>query len=246
MKLTNNTILITGGGSGIGLETAKLLAEKGNKIIIVGRNKEKLNRAVLVVPNATAIVSDITIDTEVDRLVTLIYNEFPELNILINNAGKAQAYSLAGNNNAFNIAREEILTNYLSTIRLTEKLLPLLKTKEEAAIINNSSVVAFVPAATLPTYSASKAALHSYTQSLRLVLQQTATVKVFEVMPPLVDTEFAKGITGNKISPALVAEAILTGLENNQYEIHVASTAALYAQYLSEPYQAFKIMNRLQ
>ncbi len=246
MKMSNNIVLITGGGSGIGFETARLFSEKGNQVIITGRNWNKLQDAAGRLKNARAIACDITNEQEVDELVRRINQDFGNLNILMNNAGKAYAYALSENAGAFDKAHEEMFTNYLSTIRLTEKLLPLLKKNEEAAIINNTSVTAFIPGVAVPTYSASKAALHSYTQSLRQVLQQTSAIKVFEVMAPLVDTAFSKALAGTKIAPAIVAESILEGLGANIYEIHVASTADLYAQYLSSPQQAFRIMNRIK
>lgn len=244
MKTNENTVLVTGGGSGIGLETAKLFSAKGNKVIIAGRDIHKLNDALLLLPGTTAIAADITNETEVNHLIKRIYEEFPKLNIIMNNAGKAHIYSLSESSGAFDKATDEMLTNFLSAVRLTEKLLPLLKQKEEAAVINNSSVVAFTPASRLPSYSASKAALHSYTQSLRHSLAQTTRVKVFEVMPPLVNTDFAKAIPGEKISPVAVAEAILAGIENDVYEIYAGPAAALHALYRSSPGEAFKIMNK--
>src|SRR5690606_12236956 len=122
------------------------------------------------------------------------------------------------------------------------KLLPLLKKQANAAIVNVSSIVAFVPGK-LATYSASKAALHSYTQALRLALENTS-VKVFELMPPLVDTEFSAPIGGkNGISPSVVAEQFLEGLASNRYEIRVGQTEALYRIFLSSPEQALRQLN---
>ena len=130
-----------------------------------------------------------------------------------------------------------MLTNYLSVIRLNEKLLPILKKQAEAAIVNVSSIVAFVPGS-LATYSASKAALHSYTQSLRIALENSS-IKVFELMPPLVDTQFSAPIGGNKgISPRLVAEDLLTAFANDNYEIRVGKTEDLYQLFLSSPAKA--------
>jgi uncharacterized oxidoreductase len=134
-------------------------------------------------------------------------------------------------------------TNYLSVIRLNEKLLPLLKKQSEAAIVNVSSIVAFVPGKLTATYSASKAALHSYTQALRVALTDT-TVKVFELMPPLVDTEFSTEIGGHLgIPPSQVADEFLAALEIDNYEIRVGNTELLYQLYLSSPVEALKFMN---
>lgn len=243
MKSTQNTVLITGGSAGIGFEIAKLLAEKGNKVIITGRNPERLNKALAQLKNATGLISDVTKSNEVDQLVAKIHADFPGLNVVINNAGHALLYDIAATNaNAFEKAQEEMFTNYLSVIRLTEKLLPVLRRQSEAAIVNVSSIVAFVPGA-LAGYSASKAALHSYTNSLRIALEETP-VKVFELMPPLVDTEFSKPIGGqNGISPAAVAEQFYEALQNDTYEIHVGKTADLYRLFLSSPAEALRSMN---
>ena len=244
MKTTNNTILITGGSAGIGFETAKLLSEKGNKVIITGRDSERLKKAASRLKNVTAIASDVSNEEDVKQLVAKLSIEFPELNVVINNAGHAFAYNLAEEGiNAFKKGAEEMLTNYLSVMRLNELLLPVLKKQTEAAIVNVSSIVTIVPGKSLPTYSASKAALHSYTQTLRLSLQDTA-IKVFELMPPLVNTDFSKEIGGeNGIAPSVVAENLLEALEANTYEIHVGNTAYMYNTYLSSPAEAFKLMN---
>jgi uncharacterized oxidoreductase len=110
-----------------------------------------------------------------------------------------------------------------------------------------SSIVAITPAAGIATYSASKAALHSYTLSLRHKLGQTSDVKVFELMPPLVDTEFSAGIGGhNGIAPSVVAEALVEALEKDEYEIHVGQTKDIYQLYLSSPEQAFQAMNTVR
>lgn len=244
MKSTDNTILITGGGSGIGLETAKCFSARGNRIIIAGRDAHKLNNALQFLPGATAITADVTNEKDIDQLVTRISEEFPQLNVVMNNAGKAHLYSLVHQSGAFDKALDEMLTNFLSVVRLTEKLLPVLKQQDEAAIINNSSVAAFIPSSRLPSYSATKAALHSYTQSLRFGLASATPVKVFEVLPPLVDTDFARAIPGEKIAAAEVAEAIVKGFENDDYEIYPGPAASLHALQHSSPEEAFKLLNR--
>lgn len=244
MKTTGNTILITGGSAGIGFEIAKLFSVKGNHVIITGRNEKRLKNAASQLQNVTAIVSDVSEADEVNELTERLYKDFPGLNIVINNAGRALLYDItAGGVNAFDKAKEEMLTNYLSVIRLNEMLLPLLKKQTEAAIVNVSSIVAFVPGS-LVGYSASKAALHSYTNSLRIALEDTSAIKVFELMPPLVNTEFSKEIGGiNGISPEVVAEEFFKAFQNDQYEIHVGQTAQMYQLFHSSPSEALKAMN---
>jgi uncharacterized oxidoreductase len=245
MKTTNNTLLITGGSAGIGFELAKLFSQNGNHVIITARNEQRLKDAASQLQNVTTIVSDVSDETDVNNLVKKLQNEHPDLNIIINNAGRSIVYNLGADNiNGYEKATEEMETNYLSVIRLTEKLLPLLKKQDEAAIVNVSSISAFVPSHVLPTYSASKAALHSYTQALRVTLERSSAVKVFEIMPPLVDTDFSKEIGGSKgIHPSVVAEDLLKAMETDVYEIHVGATANLYELFRSSPVEALKIMN---
>jgi len=237
MKTTNNTVLITGGSAGIGFEIARLLSEKGNRVIITGRNKERLQKAVSKLPTVTAVVSDVTSEKDVKELRQRIERDFPELNVVINNAGSAFLHNLANETGIFDKAAAEMMTNYLSVINLNEKLLPLLKQQDEAAIVNVTSIVAIVPG-TIPTYSASKAALRSYTLSLRLALEDTP-IKVFELMPPLVDTEFSAPIGGhNGIPPVQVAQSLFDAFENDEYEVRVGQTEAIYKLFLSSPSEA--------
>lgn len=242
MTTSNNTVLISGGTAGIGLEIAKLLSAAGNKVIITGRDKQRLDKALTQLDNATGIVSDVSKKEDTDALVQQLKNDFPNLNIVINNAAAAAIFDIGNSDNAFEKAETEMLTNYLSVIRLNEKLLPLLKLQKEAAIVNVSSVVAFVPGS-IATYSASKAALHSYTQSLRVALHRTTDVKVFELMPPLVDTEFSAPIGGhNGIKPIEVAKQLIEGLDNDTYEIRVGNTQVIYELYLKSPEEALLVM----
>lgn len=245
MKTQNNTVLITGGSAGIGFEIAKLFALRGNQVIITGRNAERLQQAAAQLENTTAIVSDVSNPADVDQLVARLNKDFPTLNLVINNAGRAFYYSLSEDGiQASDKAGEEMTTNYLSIISLTEKLLPLLKKQSEAALVNVSSIVAFVPGHTTATYSASKAALHAYTQAMRYTLAKDTAIKVFELMPPLVNTDFSQEIGGiNGISPTVVAQDLLTALETDTYEIHVGNTATLYKLFLSSPEEAFLALN---
>ncbi len=244
MKTTNNTILITGGSAGIGFETAKLLSAQGNTIIIIGRDQNRLDEAKAKLANVHAFKADVSNAAEVTELVEILKDKFPDLNVVINNAGSAVLYNLADENqDAFANAESEMLTNYLAVIRLNQLLLPLLKAQAESAIVNVSSIVAYVPGITLPTYAASKAALHSYSTTLRLSLENTS-VKVFELMPPLVDTQFSSAIGGhNGIQPTAVANDLLKALAEDDFEIRVGDTAKLYELFLNSPSAALDVMN---
>ena len=244
MNITGKTVLITGGGSGIGFEIAKLLSEKDNKVIITGRTEAKLQKAAAQFKNVSYIATDITSEKNLNALAEHIKTEFGGLDILINNAGQAYVHRLGDGDSVTKNAAEEIQTNYISVISLTEKLLPVLKQSAEAAIVNVSSIVVFAPGINLPTYAATKAALHSYTRALRYTLALTTRIKVFELMPPLVNTELSASIGGaNGIPPLEVAQGLIDGFENDEYELHIGNTANLYKLYLSSPEEALKLLN---
>jgi len=247
MNLTKNTVLISGGSAGIGFEIAKQLTEKGNHVIITGRNQERLDKAAAQLNNVTPILFDVTNEEEVNQLANQLSTDFPELNILINNAGYGNAYNLLTGEKVWEKAREEMNTNYISLIRLTEKLLPQLLQQKDAAIVNVTSIVAIEPTLRTPTYSASKAAVHSYTKVLRLTLRETA-VRVFELMPPLVNTDFSIEIGGkeNGMPASEVATDLINALESNHYEIHVGKTAFIYDLERTSPAAALNAINGIE
>lgn len=242
MNITNKTVLITGGGSGIGFAIAKTLSKKNNKVIITGRSESRLKDAVAKLNNASYFVADVTKDGDVNKLASYLNEQHIALDVLINNAGQAFVYELS-DKPAYANAAAEIDTNYLSIIRLIDKLLPGLKSRPEAAIVNVTSVVAIAPSHDIPTYSASKAALHSYTQALRFGLADT-NVKVFEIYPPLVNTDFSTEIGGeNGIPPQQVADEFIQGIEANSFDIRVGFTAQFWDAYLKNPEEAFVMLN---
>lgn len=244
MNITNKTVLITGGGSGIGFEIAKQLAAKNNRVIITGRTEEKLQKAAVQLPGVSYITANVNSANDISRLENYLIEKFDGLDILINNAGQAYYCDLNTATGIAAKAADEMQTNYLSIISLTEKLLPLLKKSTEAAIVNVTSIVAFVPNNIIATYSASKAALHSYTQSLRYALSKTTGIKVFDLMPPLVNTEFSSGIGGSAgIPPSEVADSLITAFEQDSYEIHTGNTALIYELSRTAPAEAFRALN---
>src|SRR6202140_413402 len=187
MKLKGNTIFITGGGSGIGRGLAEALHKLGNKVIIAGRRRGHLDAVMAANPGMAAIELDITDPTSINRAAAQLIAEYPDINVLINNAGIMQADLAAGRlDDALMVAT--INTNLMGAIRMTAALIEHLKTKKDAVIIYTSSVLAFVPLAATAVYSATKAALHSYVLSQRFMLRDT-NVRVLEIAPPWVRTE---------------------------------------------------------
>lgn len=186
MKLTGNTIFITGGGSGIGRALAEALHHRGNKVIISGRRKERLDETIKANPGMSAVEMNVQDPASIEAVTKQLIKEFPDLNVLINNAGIIQPDDATG------VINEDVListveTNLLGPIRLTSALIVHLKSKEEASVINMTSILGFVPLATTAIYSATKAALHTYTLSQRYMLKDTS-VKVIEIVPPWVQS----------------------------------------------------------
>jgi uncharacterized oxidoreductase len=187
MKTTQNTILITGGSSGIGLGFAEEFLKLGNKVIICGRREERLNMVKEKNPDVIIYKCDVSVEEQRQELFSRVSEDHPETNVLMNNAGIQLCGDMTGKFDK-NKINAEIDTNFVAPIHLSSLFADLLKSKKEAAIINISSGLAFVPLAFMPVYCATKAALHSYTLSLRHQLRKTS-IKVFEIAPPAVDTE---------------------------------------------------------
>ena len=187
MKLTDNTILITGGGSGIGRGLAEAFHALGNKVIIAGRRQQALKETTGANPGMASVTLDINDPAAIQAFAAEVIGLHPTLNVLINNAGIARQEDLKAHADPAK-AEAMITTNILGPIRLTAALLPHLQKQPHSTIINVSSGLAFVPLPLAPTYSATKAALHSYTESLRFQFRGTP-VEVLEIIPPYVQTE---------------------------------------------------------
>lgn len=245
MNLQNNTILITGAGTGMGLAAAKWFAQNGNKVIMVARNEERLKAEALKIKNSSYISCDLSDLNQMNLLLKTVKNEFPALNMVFLNAGIATNYELLKTQNAFETSISEMMINYHSAVFLTHHLKSILKTKKEAAFIITTSGVAFAPDLLHPTYSATKAALHSYTKALRLVLQnQESPIKVYELMAPLVDSPFSKAVDSDlKVSPESVIQNLIEGIQKQEFEIRPGLTEEIYQTYLRSPQEALLLVN---
>ncbi|MFZ6770109.1 SDR family oxidoreductase [Undibacterium sp. Di26W] len=229
MNLTSNTILITGGAAGIGFELARQLSGRGNRVIICGRSEEALLKAQTHVSALVTRVCDITDHTSRQAMVSWLNTAYPELNMVINNAG-VQYRRMLKEAKALENLEQEVATNFTAPVRLTGELLPLLNRQQKAVIVNVSSGLAFAPMADIPVYCATKAAIHSFTLTLRHQLKATA-VRVVEMAPPIVDTglgggDRSGGTTGQSMMSAedFATEALIQ-LENDQDEVLVGLSA---------------------
>jgi len=188
MEITGNTILVTGGGSGIGRALAERLHDRGNRVIVAGRRRAPLDAVVAGRDRMAALELDVADTGSVARAAAEMAERFPDLNVLINNAGISRAEDLTADGWDLALAEATIATNVTGVLRLTDALLPRLRKQRNATVMTTTSGLAYVPLASHPTYSATKAFLHSWLQSLRHQLRDTG-VEVLELAPPYVQTE---------------------------------------------------------
>lgn len=225
MDLHNNTILITGGTSGFGLEFASRLLALGNTVIITGRNLQKLQETQQQLPTVHIIQSDVSKAEDIVALYNQVIRQFPALNIVINNAGEMRKLSLNQPHELLDITRE-VEINLMGPIRMVQQFLPHLKTKPNAVILNVTSGIAFMPFPISPIYSASKSGLRAYTQALRVQLMKT-NIKVIELVAPGSSTPLndkfieEDGFNAKALmAPEKIVDAAIQGMKNDKDEIY--------------------------
>jgi len=219
MELSGNIILVTGGTGGIGLALAERFHKAGNTVVVCGRRGEKLKAALANHPGLHGLVCDVGLPEECQRLAERVVREFPDLNVLVNNAGIQRKLNLAAAPRSWDELRDEIAINLEAPIHLSMLLSDHLSGKNGAAILNVSSGLAFTPMAAAPIYCATKAALHSFSVCLRLQLAGKG-VEVIEIIPPAVNTDL--GGPGQHTFGVPVddfADAVMAGLAGKEREI---------------------------
>lgn len=232
MKINQNTILITGGGSGIGMALAKAFVAAGNEVIICGRNLAKLEAACQAVPALQRLQCDISDEASIRRMLDEHSALMERVTILVNNAAIMNVMKIHEPQAKLADMEAEINTNLTGTLRMSKLMLPSLMRQPEAALVIISSGVAYLPVTSTPVYCATKAALHSLAQSMRYQLRNTS-VKVFEILPPVVATDMPAQLEGTGkdmkgMSPDEFAARALRGIERDQYELPVGDARLLY------------------
>jgi uncharacterized oxidoreductase len=249
MKSSGNTILITGGNAGIGLAFAERFIKAGNKVIVCGRRKEVLQNVKEKFPSLITRVCDLAIEAERIALFDWVTSNYPDVNVLINNAGIQQLINVlkADARNDWSYINKEIITNLEAPFQLSMLFAPFFATKEEATIINVTSGLAFTPFVIAPIYSATKAALHSFTISLRHQLSDTS-IEVIEVAPPAVNTDLGgAGLDMSGEPLDAFADGIFKGLAEGKTEIGYGTSVDRLRmsrdeidEYVEKMYQATK------
>lgn len=249
MNISNNTVLITGGATGIGLELAKQFIAKGNTVIICGRRENKLKEAKSLLPQLITKQCDISNIDHRRELYNYCLGQFPAINILVNNAGIQREIDFRKGEIDYLNGDNETAINLEATFHLTALFTPHFMKQKESAIINVSSGLGIVPLVIVPIYSATKSALHSFSISLRKQLEST-TVKVFEILPPIVDTELdngardKRGQTNKSISAEKVAIESLNAISKDKFEIPIGLVKVLKIGSRINPQLFLKILNK--
>jgi uncharacterized oxidoreductase len=241
MRLENKRILITGGGSGIGLELARQLAD-ANDVVIAGRTTSKLHAARADDPRLRVAQLDVASENSASRVIEWLESDLGRLDVLVNNAGVLRGGPVAAADAATGAA-EELGINLGGAIRMMRLALPLLHAAPESAIVFISSAVALTAMPGLSVYAATKAGLHSFARSLRAELAGTA-VRVFEALPPVVDSEMTRGLDVAKLPASKVAAAIVAGIKRDREQIAIAQVRPLIMMARLSPRTADRIVQR--
>lgn len=248
MRISGNTILITGGATGIGLALAETFMRKGNEVVICSRREDKLVQAKDKFSQLQTMKCDVADPENRKLLYNWVAGNHKDLNILINNAGIQKEIDFKKGTTDLQGEENEIDINLQAPVHLSALFVPHLMAQKEAAIVNISSGLAFIPIAMMPVYCATKAALHSFSLSLRYQLRDTS-IKVFEIIPPTTDTELDRGArqrrsqTDRGIKPEIIAEATIEAIDKDDFEVAVGQAQFLRTSSRNEPERVFQMIN---
>ena len=250
MEIGSDTVLITGGATGIGFALAEAFAQEGSEVVLCGRRRSKLQLAKTKIPGAHIRKCDVSVELERRELLRWATTNFPRLDMLVNNAGIQRQVDFTSSTIAKRTlpADDELAINLEAVIRLCALFVPKFMVKKRATIVNISSGLAFVPIAEMPIYCATKAAIHSFTTSLRHQLRETS-IRVIEAIPPTTDTELDASFAGSKeeayrgVSPDEVAAAIIDGLKADIQEIVIGQAQGLQRAARKDPQFIFNQLN---
>ena len=243
MKLSKNKVLITGGGSGIGLEMAKRFLAHKSEVTITGRNETRLKNACEANPGLNYTVCDVTNSEQIDALVSSLETK-GGINVLVNCAGIFNETNYRDGSATLEEQMKEVEIDFSGPIRVAHHFLPMLKKQSNSALVNVSSGLAFVPLSVAPVYCATKAGIHSWTQSLRYQIGNE--VKIFELMPPLTKTPMIKA-EWDKFKPLSVSKLIdgfEAGFKKDKLEIVVGQSKSLRMMSKKAPKFIFKQLNK--
>jgi uncharacterized oxidoreductase len=246
MKLKNNTILITGGSSGIGLELARRLTQSDNQVLICGRTEEKLNKAQNEIPGLDTFKCDLSKYEDCIKLSDWVKRKHPKCNMLINNAALVHRASFSKDDDMIDKANLEFQTNTIAPITLAKLLMPIMEKNRNPLLVNVTTGLVYVPKAAYPFYCATKAALHSFTQGLRYQMKHSK-LQVIEVMFPAVDTPWHQGNPPKiAISPVTAVDEMIRGIEKGKMEIHIGKVKLIRFLSRLAPEFALKKINSLE
>lgn len=241
MQLQGNKILITGATAGIGEALLNKFLSLDNQVLAVGRNEQKLQQLAQKDKRIIPLSCDISKTEDLDKLIMFVEQKHADTNILINNAGIQYNYHFAEEPQILNKIEHEINVNFLAPLKLIALMLPTLKANKNAAIVNVSSGLALSPKKQAPVYCGTKAAIHIFSKALRYQLELT---KVFEIIPPLVDTQMTAGRGKGKITPEQLADEFITAFRKDKFEVNIGKVKLLkFIQRLS-PALADSIMKK--
>lgn len=226
MILSDNTILITGGTSGIGFELIRQFYGLDNNLIVTSSNRNNLDKLKNQFPKIETVVCDLGDSLSVRQLIDRCSIEYSDINIVINNAGVQNNYTWIEEKHGYDKIENEIRVNFTSPMQIIYGLLPLLTTKQNSAIVNVSSGLAFAPKKSAPIYCATKSAIHNGTKAIRYQLENSK-VKVFEIIPPMVDTAMTEGRGKGKITPKQLVDEFLNNFKKDKFESNIGKVKLL-------------------